>query len=719
MSTPGTTRYEIKRGVAVLTMDSPPVNSLSVYTRAGLAEGCEKAMNDPNVKAIVVTGAGRAFCAGAEISEFGNPPKGVKMVSLVDAIAALENGSKPVVAAIHGFALGGGLEVALSCHWRIADPSSKLGLPEVNLGLLPGAGGTQRLPRLVGAKKAAELIVSGEHISAKKALDLGVIDALVDPKKDRVEQAIDFALEKVSLGPKGVRPTCGIPITGYKKEELDQIEKTASAQRRGEPAVHNIVECVRAACTTKTFADGMKEETRLFNELMKSPEAKALQYVFFAERAANKIPKQYQAKPADLKTIGIIGSGTMGGGIAMCCADVGLNVIILDVKQDFLDRGLSVIQKNYETSAARGKITADQMKQRIGRIKGTLLYEDLKDCDMVIEAVFENMKLKQEIFAKLDKVCKKGALLCSNTSRLNIDAIADSTSRPEDVIGTHFFSPANVMRILENVLGKKSSPRTVSTAMAFGSMIGKVAVLVGNCDGFVANRMMEWYSQEAITLAVEGVPVERIDKIAYNFGFAMGPFAMNDLVGIDLFAREREAAGKADSKRFVPDALYKAGRFGQKNGKGFYDYIVPEGAKKGTRPVQTASSVVNDIIKECAKNSNIVQRTNITDQEIVERLFYPVINEGFKILEEGFAYKSSDIDMVIDFGYNFPRTKGGPMHYGSEVGLDNVLARLNYYSKNASTAGKSYWKASKMLEECVSKKITPDKFLSMQQKSKL
>ncbi len=635
---------------------------------------------------------------GAEISEFQEKAVGARISSLPEILQTIEDSPKPVVALLHGHALGGGCEVALACHWRIAAANLKIGLPEINLGLLPGAGGTQRLPRLVNPVIAAQMILSGRPISGKEAHRLGIVNALLSDQGTAKEQAIAYALSKASSSPPATHRLSALTVRLSERDhqELRKLEETIAKQRRGEPAVSAIMKTIHAACTLP-FAEGMKEESRQFTLLLATPEARALQYVFFAERAANKIPPAYSSPPSPLKTIGIVGSGTMGGGIAMCCVDVGLSVVLLDASQEYLDRGMNVIRENYKTSVSRGRMSEEEMKKRLERIQPTLRYEDFRACDLVVEAVFENMQVKQEVFRQLDSVCKQGAVLASNTSALNVDEIAAATRRPADVIGCHFFSPANVMPLLENVRGRLSSPRTISTAMAFGSLLRKVSILVGNCDGFVANRVMSWYSQEATALILEGASIAQVDKCAYDFGFAMGPFAMSDLVGNDLFARERKKSGVADAKCFVVDALFAEDRHGQKAKRGYYDYeTVPNTSR--LRPIP--SQRVAEIVRMCAENQNISRREAITSEEILDRLLLPMINESFKIIEERIVNKTSDIDIAIVFGYNFPKTKGGPMHYARfGIGFENVVKRLEMYRLNSAvtTKTKEYWTPCSLL----------------------
>lgn len=710
-----TTHYKVIDNVAVLSMDNPPVNSLSASSSAALGEGIEKALNDNNIKGIVITGSNRAFCAGAEITQFdkkGGKKGGKKPKPLNVILHEMELSKKPVAAAVHGFALGGGCEVSLACHYRLAEPTANFGLPEVNLGLLPGAGGTQRLPRIVGALKALEFMVDGSPVNAVAAKKLGIVDEILDPKKDRVQQAVDFVLAKSKLPDNGVRPTClrkipgGLPI-----KDMDKLYNKWMRKRKGEIAPLNNRLAIEASHTYENnFLAGMKEEARLFNELVRSSESASLRHLFFAERATQKLPKEFKAKPKTVKLVGIIGAGTMGGGIAQCCADVGIRVIILDIKQQFLDKGLKVIKKNYDTSAARGRITTDKANKRFSLIKGTTNYSDLKDCDIVIEAVFESMKVKKEVFQQLDKVCKKDALLFTNTSGLNIDEIASATSRPENVLGAHFFSPANVMRLLENVKGSKSSPEAISTAMAFGKRIGKLAILVGNCDGFLVNRVFASYSHEAVALVLEGCTIQQVDQAAREFGMNIGPFQMNDLVGLDVFWRKAKASGQDNPKKILSHALCELDRFGQKNGKGYYQYVLPKNAKKGARPVAKADPIVEEVIVQVSANNSIPRREakSFSNQEIVERLFYPLINECFKCLEERIAFKASDIDIGCLYGYNMPKVKGGPMHMAKTVGYKNILNKLVENRKNASTKRSPYWEPSNLLKVCAETNKEPD-----------
>jgi 3-hydroxyacyl-CoA dehydrogenase len=650
--------------VAILTLNSPPVNALSASVRDGLALGVAQAMGNPAVKAVVLICEGKTFIAGADISEFGKPAKGT---SLFDALNAIEGASIPVVAAIHGTALGGGLEVALTCHYRVAVPSAKCGLPEVKLGLLPGAGGTQRLPRIVGVEKALEMVTSGEHVGAKLCAEMGLVDALVDEGKLR-DGAIAFArkivAEKRPL--KRVRDMNEKVEAARGKPEIFAAFRKANAKKfRGFQAPESNIKCIEAAVNLP-FDEGLKAERKLFMELMTGTQSAAQRYVFFAERAVWKVPDV----PEDTQTIpvgkvGVIGAGTMGGGIAMNFLNAGIPVTIVETKQDALDRGLATIRRNYENTAKRGRLTTADVEKRMGMLKGTLALEDLADRDLVVEAVFENMDIKKEVFGKLDRIVKQGAILATNTSYLNVDEIASATKRPESVIGWHFFSPANVMRLLELVRGDKTSKPVIATSMQMARKIGKIAALVGVCPGFVGNRMLAQRQREAQKLILEGAMPWDVDRVLYDFGFPMGPFAMSDLAGLDIgWSKEKSTSST------MREILCEMDRRGQKNGAGFYDYDAERNA--------TPSPVVEKLILEFAAKKGVNRRT-ISDEEILERCVYPMINEGGKILEEGKAIRSSDIDIVWINGYGWPVYRGGPMFYGDTIGLDKVLAKMKQF----------------------------------------
>jgi 3-hydroxyacyl-CoA dehydrogenase len=641
--------------VAVITVNSPPVNALSANVRTGIAEAVQKAGADAAVKAIVIHCAGRTFIAGADITEFGKPPKGVP---LGEVNTILESCPKPVVAAIHGTALGGGLELALSCHYRVAVPSAKLGLPEVKLGIVPGAGGTQRLPRLVGVERALEVIAFGEPMKASEAATHGLVDAVVGEASLRAD-AVAFAAKLVAEA---------APLKKV-RDRTDKLSadpavfaafRKANARRfRGFEAPEACIQCIEAA-VTMPFDEGLKYERGTIMRLMVGTQSLAQRYVFFAERQAAKIPDVPDTTPTrKIGKVGIIGAGTMGGGIAMNFVNVGIPVTIVETKQEALDRGLGVIRKNYENTAKRGRLSMADVETRMGRFTPSLDLAALADCDLIIEAVFENMEIKKEVFGKLDAIAKKGAILASNTSYLDIDKIAAMTTRPEDVIGMHFFSPANVMRLLEVVRGEKTAKDVIATAMGLAKTIGKVGVLVGVCHGFVGNRMLAQRQREANKLILEGAMPWDVDRVLYAFGLPMGPFAMSDLAGLDIgWSRE---TSKGETPREI---LCEMDRRGQKTGAGFYDYDENRVAK--------ASPVTEKIILDLAAKKGI-NRREISDEEILQRCIYPMINEGAKILEEGKAIRASDIDIVWINGYGWPVYRGGPMFYGDTVGLAEVL----------------------------------------------
>ena len=672
----------VEGDIAVLTLNSPPVNALSAGVRDGLALGVAQAMENPAVKAVVLICEGRTFIAGADITEFGGAQKGA---SLYDVQNTIENATKPVIAAIHGTALGGGLEVALTCHYRVAVPSARCGLPEVNLGLLPGAGGTQRLPRIVGAQKALEMMTSGQHVPAKQCLEMGLVDELVEEGKLR-EGAIAFAKKVLAEG----RPLKRVRDLNDKMEaarghpEIFADFRKANARKfRGFLAPEYNIRCIEAA-VNEPFEEGLKVERKLFGELMSGSQSAAQRYSFFAERQAQKIPDVPDDTPViPVNSVGIIGAGTMGGGIAMNFANVGIGVTIVEVKQEALDRGLKVIRGNYERTASRGGITAQQVEDRMVLIKGSLSMDDFADVDMVIEAVFERMDVKKEIFEKLDAICKPGAILATNTSGLNIDEIAAVTKRPEAVIGLHFFSPANVMKLLEVVRADHTSKPVINTSMKLAKKIGKIAALVGVCPGFVGNRILGQRQREAQKLMFEGAMPWDIDRVLYDFGFPMGPFAMSDLAGLDIGWVKEKSKGET-----IRDVLCEMDRRGQKTGAGYYDY--------DENRVAHPSPVTEKIIQDFVAKSGVNPR-KITDEEILERCLYPMINEGARILEEGKAIRPSDIDIIWQNGYGWPVYRGGPMFYGDLVGLDKVLAKMKEFH---ATMGDQF-KPSPLLEKLV------------------
>lgn len=658
------TDFSVEGDVGVVTLNSPPVNALSAVVREGLKGAFEAAIADPAVKAIVLICDGKTFIAGADITEFGKAMTGP---SLQDVQNVIENAPKPVVAAIHGTALGGGLEVALVAHYRVAVPSAKAGLPEVNIGLLPGAGGTQRLPRIVGVEKALEMVTSGQHVPAKAAHAMGLFDELVEEGNLRAG-AIAFAHKVVAENRplKKVRELNDKVEAARGKPEIFESFRAANAKKfRGFMAPENNIKCVEAAVNLP-FDEGLKEERRLFMELMTGTQSAAQRYVFFAERQAAKIPDVPDDTPTiPVKKVGVIGAGTMGGGIAMNFLNAGIPVTIIEAKPENLERGVSIIRKNYENTAKKGRLTQDDVEKRMGLLTPSMEMEALADCDMVIEAVFELMEIKKEVFAKLDKIAKPGAILATNTSYLDVNEIAAVTSRPESVIGTHFFSPANVMRLLELVRGDKTSKEVIATCMKLSKAIGKVPVLVGVCYGFVGNRMLAQRQREAQKLILEGAMPWDVDRVLYDFGLPMGPFAMSDLAGLDIGWDPAKTSSST-----VREVLCEMDRRGQKNGKGFYDYDENRNA--------SPSPVVEQVIRDFAEKRQIQRRT-ITDQEILERCLYPMVNEGAKILEEGKAIRASDIDIVWINGYGWPVYRGGPMFWGELVGLDKILAKMKQF----------------------------------------
>ncbi len=645
--------------VLIVTSNNPPVNALGAAVRQGLVAAIEEAEGDEAIKAVVIRCEGQTFFAGADITEFGKPPVMPWLPTVVDTI---ENCSKPVVAAIHGTALGGGLEIALGCHYRVAVPDAKLGVPEVKLGLLPGAGGTQRLPRVAGVQKALEMVTSGTPIGAKEARDIGLVDRIIEG--DLQEHAVGYAEEV-----RDVRP---LPKSSERDDKLaearanpaifDEFRKANARKFRGFDAPEKNIQAVEAA-VAKPFAEGVMDERRLFMELMSGTQAKAQQYFFFAERKAAKIEGiPEDTRPRDVRKVGIIGAGTMGGGIAMNFLSAGIPVAIVETSQEALDRGTGVMRKNYEATAAKGRITEQQVGQAMGLLSPSLDFATLADCDLIIEAVFEQMEIKKEVFGKLDRIAKPGAILASNTSYLNIDEIAASTSRPQDVVGLHFFSPANVMKLLEVVRGAKTAPDVLVTAMGLAKKIRKVAVVAGVCHGFIGNRMLMPRQVEATKLLLEGASPEQVDRVHVEFGMPMGPFQMADLAGVDI-------GWHRDPNRIenIRDALCAIERWGQKKGAGFYDYD----EKRKPSP----SPVVEKIIEDFAKKQG-VERREISDQEIIERTLYTMVNEGAKILEEGMAQRASDIDVVWVYGYGWPVYRGGPMFWADSEGLDKIVEGL-------------------------------------------
>ncbi|MDP4575994.1 3-hydroxyacyl-CoA dehydrogenase NAD-binding domain-containing protein [Qipengyuania sp. G39] len=671
-------RTERHDNVLVVISDNPPVNALGQAVRAGLKDAIEEAMSDDAIEAVVIRCDGRTFFAGADITEFGKPPVGPNLPETLDAMEASD---KPVVAAIHGTALGGGCEVALACHYRVAVPSAKLGLPEVKLGLIPGAAGTQRLPRLVGAEAALPLVVGGNPISARKAQGIGLVDEIVG--EDNLEaDAIAFAKSKIGQPvPRASEGTAN--EDGLRDPDLfDRFRASQARKIRGFDAPNAAIEAVKAA-GTMSYAEGVKKERELFTELMSGTQSAAMRHYFFAERAANKIddvPKDTSLIP--IRKVGVIGAGTMGGGISMNFLSAGIPVTILEMSQDALDRGTATMRKNYENTAKKGRMTGEQVEQAMGLLTPTLDYADLADCDLVIEAVYESMDVKKEVFGKLDEVVKQGAILASNTSYLDVNEIAAATQRPGYVVGMHFFSPANIMKLLEVVRGEKTRDDVLATVMKLSKTIGKVAAVSGVCPGFIGNRMLSKRQEQANALIMEGANYWEVDEVLLDFGFPMGPFQMGDLAGIDI-GWHRDPSKVTT----VREALCAVGRFGQKAGKGFYDY---DEARQ-----RTPSDEVKQIIADFAAKEGKEQR-EISKDEIRERLLYPMVNEGAKILEEGMAQRASDIDVVWINGYGWPLYTGGPMFWAQTIGLDTVVEGLekhdlpvsNYLRERAAGSGK-------------------------------
>ena len=676
--------YENMQGVAVVTVDNPPVNALSQGVRQGLLEGVNKALADDAVQAIVIHCAGRTFIAGADITEFASGPA---EPSLRDMLELMDGAGKPVIAAIHGTALGGGLETALCCHYRVAAPGARLGLPEVKLGLLPGAGGTQRLPRVVGVEKALQMVTSGVPIGAVEALEAGLVDEIVEG--DLLPGALAFGHQIVARG-------AALPRIRDRDDRLqearedpavfEQFRRSIARKSRGFIAPEYNIRCIEAA-VSQPFDEGMKTEARLFTELMRSPQAAAQQYFFFAERQAARIPDIPRDTPElPIARVGVIGAGTMGGGIAMNMVNVGIPVTLVETSQEALERGLGVIRGNYDNTARKGRLSEADVVQRMGLINGSLQLQELAQCDLVIEAVFENMEVKKDIFTRLDAIVKPGAILASNTSALDLNEIASATARPESVIGLHFFSPANVMKLLEVVRGDATAREVIKTCMGFARRIDKVPVLVGVCHGFVGNRILFARQTQAQQLALEGAPPHQVDRVLYEFGFPMGAFQMSDLAGLDIGWNAETSRGKT-----IRDRLCEAGRRGQKTGAGYYDY------DDNRKP--TPAPLVAELYTEFAARAGIIQR-DIADQEILERCLLPMINEGAKILEEGIAIRASDIDVVYVYGYGWPVYRGGPMYYANSLGLDTVLARLRHYWQQS---GDDFWRPSRLLVELAEK----------------
>ena len=678
-------RLDVTENIGVVTVDNPPVNALSVGVRAGIKGGVEAAAQEEAVQAVVLVCAGRTFIAGADITEFGKPPQGP---GLNEVIETIESCPKAVVAAIHGTALGGGLETALGCHYRVANEAARLGLPEVKLGILPGAGGTQRLPRVVGVQKALEMITSGIPISAAEACNFGLVDEVVEG--DLTAAAIAFArgvvaddkpLVKIRERDDALQEARDHP------ELFDAFRKSIARRSRGFEAPENCIKAVEAAVHLP-FQDGLKRERELFIELMQGEQAKAQQYFFFAERQAAKIPDvPRETAQIEIHSAGVMGAGTMGGGISMNFLKAGIPVTIVEVSDEALERGIGIIEKNYAATVSKGRMSQAEMDGCMSLLTGSTAMQDLQDADIVIEAVFEEMELKKEVFTKLDAICKPGAVLATNTSTLNVNEIAAVTARPESVIGLHFFSPANVMKLLEGVRGEKTSHTVIATCMALAKRIGKVPTLVGVCDGFVGNRMLGKRGVQAQRLLLEGALPQQVDKVLFDFGFPMGPFAMGDLAGLDIGWRIRKARGAKDP---IGDPLCEAGRFGQKTGAGYYLY---EGGSRFPIPDPEVEAII------CAASQAAgSERREIADDEILRRCIHPMINEAAKILEEGLAIRPSDIDVVWVYGYGWPVYRGGPVRYADHLGLENVHRELLEFQQQHG----DFFKPAALIDQLVS-----------------
>jgi 3-hydroxyacyl-CoA dehydrogenase len=683
-------RFEKRGEVGIIWVNNPPVNAISVGVRVAIIDGLDKLAQDAEIKAGILACEGRTFMAGADITEFGGPPLNP---SLHEAIDLIEGCAKPIVAAIHGTALGGGLEIALACHYRVASASAKVGLPEVKLGILPGAGGTQRLPRLIGIEAALNVIVSGDPIPAPQAAKAGVIDEIVEG--DLLEGALAFARKLIAQkAPARKIRDRQIDAAKLPPGFFDAARKRLAQEKKNLFAPQRIVDALEAAATLP-FDQGLKREQALFLECQDGSQAKALQYVFFAERKAGSVPAlDKHVARRDVRSVAVIGAGTMGGGITMNFLNVGIPVVLLEMSREALDRGIGVIRRNYENTASKGRLTMEQVEQRMGLLKPTLSYDDLNSADLIIEAVFETMAVKKEVFGKLDKVAKKGAILASNTSYLSIDEIAAATTRPAEVLGTHFFSPANVMRLLEIVRGEKTAPDVLATVVDLAKRISKVGVVCRNSDGFIGNRMLNGYAYQAQLMLLEGASPEQIDTALRNFGMPMGVMQMSDLAGLDIGYKSRK---DRDPKTYdgrvtrSADLLVEMGRLGQKTQAGYYDYAAGD---RTPRP----SAQVAEILAKVSREYGITPRA-ISAEEIVERCFLGLVNVGCEVLREGVAYRSGDIDVVYLYGYGFPAYRGGPMFWAeNEVGLKTALDKLRKY---AAETGNTWLKVSPLLEQLV------------------
>ena len=692
--------YAVHGDVAVITLNNPPVNGLGLATRQAFMQGLDQAVANDAVKAIVVTGAGKAFSGGADIREFGSP-KAIQEPNLLSVISACENSAKPVVGALHSVAMGGGLELALGCHYRIAAPGTSIALPEVKLGLIPGAGGTQRLPRVLGVEPALNMIVSGEAIKSEMLAMLPgqkLFDAMAKSAESLPEEALALA-RKVAAAHADGSPLPLVRNLPCKHPQGDAYFQFARNMVKGMaknlPAPAKCVDAVESA-TTKKFEEGMVYEREVFMNLMLTPESRALRHIFMADRAASKIPDVPEDTPKrDIKAIAVIGAGTMGGGIAMNFLNAGIPVKMLEMKQDALDRGVATIRKNYEAQVKKGKLKPEKYEERMALLSTTLSYDEIGQADLVIEAVFEEMGVKEAVFKQLDAVMKPGAILASNTSTLDVNKIASFTKRPQDVVGMHFFSPANVMKLLEVVRGAQTGKDVLATVMAVGKKIKKTSVVSGVCDGFIGNRMIEQYSRQAGFLIEEGCTPAQVDKAVEKFGFAMGPFRMGDLAGNDIgwAIRKRRYTEKPNLKYSkTADLLCEMGRFGQKTGAGWYDY---QAGKRDAIP----SPLVVEMIEKHRASLGITPR-KISDEEIVQRLVFSLVNEAAHILEEGIASKASDIDMVYLTGYGFPLWRGGPMIYADTLGLFNVAEAMKRFAKNPHDDAQ-FWQPAPLIQRLV------------------
>ncbi len=687
--------YDVLNKIALITLDSPPVNSLGYSLRQGIQEGFQKALIDQNIAAIVIASVGKLFSGGADINELDRDKVNAEP-TLPQLLNTLEKSSKPIIAAVNGKALGGGMELTLVCDYRFAGPKAEFGQPEVHLGILPGAGGTQRLPRLVGVPLALEMIVSGKPIKVGKALQAGLVDHFYEGEGDFLNAAVQYANELVeSKAPERSCAGLKVDTSGLGETFFSNFRASIARRTRGLYAPERCIQALEAACELP-LAEGLKKESELFMECMNTWQARAQQHLFFAERAATKVPGvDPDTPPRNIERVAVIGSGTMGGGIAMNFLNAGIDTTILDLSAEALERGIGVIRKNYEITASKGKLTAGQVEQRMAKLKSTTRYDDIKDADLVIEAVFENIDIKKKVFNALDEICKPGAILATNTSTLDVNEIAAATRRPQDVIGLHFFSPANVMRLLEIVRGAKTADDVIVTSIKTAQAIGKLPVVVGVCFGFVGNRMLGPYGREACRLLLEGATPAQIDRVLYDFGMAMGVLSMGDLAGIDVgyLVREgiRDQLAHDPSYEKLADKLYSLGRYGQKTGRGFYIY---EGRTQKEDPevVELAAEIARDLG---------IERREISDQEILERTIYMLINEGAQILNENIANRSSDCDLVYCNGYGFPIGRGGPMQYADEIGLDTVLNAINKHRQALGEYGEMWFKPAPLLERLV------------------